>query len=1155
VFVLRLKLPLVGVLVSLIAGSGATGVVSVASAASSDVVISEFRVRGPSGGSDEFVELYNAASAPVDLGGWKLNGSNNAGTTATRSTIPAGTTIPAHGHYLLTNSSTSGGPYSGTVAGDRTYATGITDDGGIAILRPDNSVADQVGLSSGSAYKEGTPLTGLGATNANRSYERRPGGAAGSGTDTDDNGADFQLITPSDPQDLASTPTPPLGTATDPTVSAAADPAAGDPGQSTLLTAAVTPGANPPSTFLAVTGDLTAIGGSSTQTFYDDGTHGDATPGDDTFSFQATVAPGTGSGAKSLAVTATDLEGRSGTDTIAFTVTTPVAALAIHDIQGAAHTSPHSGETVATRGIVTALRSNGFHLQDPAPDADPATSEAVFVFTGSAPTVAVGDAVRVRGRVSEFRPGGASTGNLTTTELAGSPTVTVVSSGNPLPAPSVVGSGGRVPPGEVIEDDAAGDVETGGTFDPADDGIDFWESLEGMRVEIDDAVAVGPTNPAFGETPVVPAATAGVRTPRGGVVTRPSDFNPERVIVDDGLVRTPNLNVGDTYSAPLVGVLDYNFGNFFLEVTQPVDAAPGGLTRETTASAGPDQLAVATFNVENLDPTDPAAKFDRLAHIVVDNLRAPDVLAVEEVQDNTGPKDDGTTDPSVTLNTLIAAIDGAGGPRYAYRQIDPVDDKDGGEPGGNIRTVFLFRTDRGLAFVDRPGGDSTTPDAVVGSGADTHLQYSPGRVDPQNAAWTTSRKPLAGEFTYHGRKLFVIANHFNSKGGDDPLMGHRQPPQFPSETQRHQQATVLHDFVQSIHDADPQADTVVLGDLNDFQFARTLAILEGGGLLHDLIDTLPTDEQYTYDFEGNSEVLDHILVSGDLFARPFDYDVVHVNAEFADQASDHDPQVVRLTGNRPPGVSAGGPYTVDEGGSVTLTASGSDPDDDALTYAWDLDGDGTFETAGRTATLTAGDGPGMRSVAVRVTDPAGETADDTATITINNVAPTATFSAPGQIFAGQSFTLSLTDPRDPSAADAAAGFTYAFDCGDGSGLGTYAPSASATCPTADVGTRAVSARIRDRDGGVSEYHATVRVTATYDSVCALAKQYAARPHGADAVCAALAIAKREAAAGHHAAARSALVVARGAVRAGQFTGDFTDQEAATLIRLIGGLPS
>jgi uncharacterized repeat protein (TIGR02543 family) len=180
-----------------------------AQAASTTVVISEFRVRGPNGGNDEFIELYNLTNSPINIGGWKINGSNNAGTTSTRVTIASGTMIPAHGHFLATNSGSAG--YSGSVTGNQTYTTGVTDDGGIALLTPSDVIVDQVGMSVGSAYKEGTVLASLGGTtasNLNRGYERKPGGANGSTTDTDNNANDFQLITPSDPQNLASTPTP-----------------------------------------------------------------------------------------------------------------------------------------------------------------------------------------------------------------------------------------------------------------------------------------------------------------------------------------------------------------------------------------------------------------------------------------------------------------------------------------------------------------------------------------------------------------------------------------------------------------------------------------------------------------------------------------------------------------------------------------------------------------------------------------------------------------------------------------------------------------------------------------------------------------------------------------------------------------------------------
>ncbi len=581
-----------------------------------------------------------------------------------------------------------------------------------------------------------------------------------------------------------------------------------------------------------------------------------------------------------------------------FTVTAPnprnsafSAGTRIHDIQGSSHRSPRNGNTVtAVPGIVTAKDSKGFWLQDPTPDANPATSEGVYVYVASAPTQAIGDSVTVSGTVNEFRPANTAT-NLTTTEIV-TPTVTLVAHNQPLPAPTLVGPGGRVPPSTTIEDDATGDVENSGVFDPSSDGIDFWESLEGMRVELDNPAVVGPTN-KLGEIPVVPAGSA-TRTNRGGIVLQANDANPERVVVDKTLAPTPTANVGDTLSGTVVGQVTYAFGNPNLAVTSTPGVVSGGIQQEVTATAGAGQLAVATFNVENLAPSDPVSKYDALGAQIVNNLKAPDLIAVEEVQDNSGATDDGTVAANVTLANLVAAVSRAGGPGYSWREIDPVNDQDGGQPGGNIRQVFLYRTDRGLSFVDRPGGTSTNGTGVTGTGTATALTFSPGRIDPGNSAWASSRKPLAGEFRWNGRTVFVIANHFNSKGGDQPLYGRFQPPTRPSETQRHQQATVVRGFVDQLLAADAGADVVVLGDLNDFDYSATTSILTSGGALLDLPATLPAAERYTYVFEGNSQVLDHILLSSALSANPYSYDSVHTNSEFANQTSDHDPQLVRL---------------------------------------------------------------------------------------------------------------------------------------------------------------------------------------------------------------------------------------------------------------------
>ncbi|NOZ72442.1 MAG: hypothetical protein GXP38_11120 [Chloroflexi bacterium] len=580
-----------------------------------------------------------------------------------------------------------------------------------------------------------------------------------------------------------------------------------------------------------------------------------------------------------------------------------VAFTFIHDVQGASHLSPLVDTDVNNiYGIVTVVRSRGFYLQTPDADvdADPATSEGIYVYTGSAPAVAVGDGVLINASVTEYYPGGYNSGNLSTTELT-RPNIIVINHDNPLPTPTLVGAGGRMPPNQIIENDATGDVNTTGIFDPDEDGIDFYESLEGMLVQINDAVAVGPTN-RYGEIPVVGdgGAYATIPSLRGGVVIQPGDFNPERIIIDDAIVSSePQVIVGDTFTAPIVGVMDYSYGNFKLLNFAPLpDVIPSGLTQEVAARLGRNQLRVATFNVENLDPGDDPAKLAGLGQIIAHNLQAPDIIGLEEIQDNTGPSDDGVVDASATYAALIAAIQAAGGPVYDYRDIPPLDNQDGGQPGANIRVGFLFRPDR-VRFVDRPGGDATTATEIVDTVTGPHLTLSPGRVDPNNPAFAAdpaigyqnSRKSLAAEFRFNGQTIFVVVNHFKSKGGDDPLFGRVQPPVLNTEAQRIAQAQVINDFADQILASNPKANIIVLGDLNDFDFSPPLTALKGG-VLTNVVETLPRADRYSFIYNGNSQQLDHLLISPNLAQNHFlAADIVHVNADFAasTHASDHDP--------------------------------------------------------------------------------------------------------------------------------------------------------------------------------------------------------------------------------------------------------------------------
>ncbi|MEU9983443.1 endonuclease/exonuclease/phosphatase family protein [Streptomyces sp. NPDC050856] len=570
----------------------------------------------------------------------------------------------------------------------------------------------------------------------------------------------------------------------------------------------------------------------------------------------------------------------------------------IHDIQGTTRISPLVGQQVTgVSGVVTGVRthgSRGFWFQDTQVDADPATSEGVFVYTGSAPAVAVGDAVTVSGTVGEYVPGGANSGNQSLTQIT-KPTVTVVSSGNPVPAPVTV-SDRSVPSAYTpAGDPAAGGSVNGLPLQPRSYALDYYESLEGANVRIGSSRVVGATDPhAELWVTVKPRENAGARG--GAVYGSYTAQNTGRLQIQSltpvSQQPFPKANVGDWLTGTTEGPLDFNqYGGYTLAARTLGTVSDRGLERETTEKQRRGELAVATYNVENLDPTDPQAKFDALAKAVVENLASPDVVALEEIQDNNGARNDGTVAADETLRKFTAAIVAAGGPAYQWRSIDPVNNKDGGEPGGNIRQVFLFNPER-VSFTDRAAGDATTATGVVREKGRAALTHSPGRIDPANTAWDNSRKPLAGEFSFRGRTVFVIANHFGSKGGDESLVSHHQPPNRSSETKRLQQAQAVNTFVKDVLGVQRDAAVVVLGDINDFEFSPTTKALTDGGALYPAVMSLPRNERYSYVFQGNSQVLDQILTSPSI--RRFEYDSVHINAEFAEQDSDHDPQVLRF---------------------------------------------------------------------------------------------------------------------------------------------------------------------------------------------------------------------------------------------------------------------
>ena len=322
----------------------------------------------------------------------------------------------------------------------------------------------------------------------------------------------------------------------------------------------------------------------------------------------------------------------------------------------------------------------------------------------------------------------------------------------------------------------------------------------------------------------------------------------------------------------------------------------------------------------------------------------------------------------------------------------------------------------------------------------------------------------------------MIANHFNSKGGDDPLYGKFQPPVFSSEVQRHKQAHEVADFVAKITAADPNANVVVLGDINDFQFSETVTILETAGL-HDLVKSLPVNEQYTYDFDGNSQAIDHTLLGGNLFDHAsFAYDAVHVNAEFADKASDHDPQVVLLTMPRP---------TISAARTPAANAAGWNSTDVTVSFTC-VDPLSSLVACPSPQTVST-EGAGQ-SVTGESKTKAGDTVSATITgISIDNTNPVVTYTGNAGTYDIDK-TVSITC----TATDALSGI------------------ASSTCKNVNgpawsfgLGPHTLSATATDKAGNKASASTTYTVIVTPAGLCRLIVRFLGKPQLADSLCAKL----------------------------------------------------
>lgn len=654
------------------------GLMAVSSLQAADLSITQFRVRGPAGGNDEFVEVQNSGTAPLDVSGYKLNASNSAGTTGTRFTFPAGVTIAPGCYLLLANTASSG--YSGSVAFDQKYSTGVTDDGGLALLDASGTVIDQVGLSAGSAYKLGTPLASLGSTNGDQGYGRKTN-AAGFPQSTGDNSADWVKVAPTTPHNSASTCVaqgPSLSIA-DASVSLRnADDVAmpftvtlSQAGAADVTVHAAT--ADDTATvaagdYDAVNTDLTIPAGQTTATVSVN-VHGAKAAGPDkAFKVNLTNASGDVALAKATAVGAILNE-------------IPVAA-EIWQITGHDQVSPLLGKRVSTKGnIVTAVGPAGFTMQTPdaRADNDALTSNGIYVFTSTAPTVKAGDQVDVEATVDNYF-------NLPELKNA---TITTTMHGARLPAAVVFND--KVPSNDP---------------NALSCGTTNYQCFVGMRVTINNGmITTGNlrfSNEPFAEVYITANGQRSLRKPGvrytvpvpDGVNLPNWSGNPEVLkmnTADFGAVpaNTP-YNAGTTFKAE--GVISYAFGAYTFipskititkanPLPRPVDSRPfyaariGAFNMERFCDT--DFNTTFTCSGGSTEPTADEVKLktQRLSAYVGSVLKLPDILSVEEVK-------------SLAVLQGLAKQLGDDYPVQYEAFLQP-----GHDPSG-INVGFLVRTDR-----------------------------------------------------------------------------------------------------------------------------------------------------------------------------------------------------------------------------------------------------------------------------------------------------------------------------------------------------------------------------------------------------------------------------------------------------------------------------
>jgi predicted extracellular nuclease len=899
--------------------------VTALAATETSVVISQVYGGGGNSGAtytNDFIELFNPTASAVTLTNYSIQYGSATGTTNLSAfALPASITLQPGQYYLIQASAGAGGtvalPTPDAIISAALSATAgkvaLADSTSALASCPtsDPALADFVGFGSTANCSLGSPTATLtNTTAAIRTNVCSP---------TSNNAADFKSGAPV-PHNSSTTPVSCGGSTGGSSLSATvkATPASAYTNTAVLLTATVAPGTQPASTGITVSANLSTIGGTTTQLFYDDGSHGDAAAGDNVFSYSVTP-PATGN--FTLPVTITDSQLRSASANIALAVQAQPAFVTIRTIQ-ANKPSTYVSQTVSTSGIVVGVKSNGFYLESKDADTNPVTPEGILVFTSSTALpsyIQVGAEVQVTGKISTFP----ATGPTPSTEMVGPLTFTLLTTGNPLPTPVTITQAMDSPSG----------------------GIYQFTKYEGMRVAIGSLTTTSGTDAVltestetnvsnglfFGVVTGVPrpfrepglsvleaAFPAGTVTCSGTVTTNCVplfDSNPELLQIDSkAFGRTPIDLTSNTVLTGLTGVMDFSAGTptILLDKTSsPI--VTGGLTVMPVPAEAGNEFTIASFNMERfyndvVDQDNPGSsvvtvttaayqrRLNKVSLALRNVLNFPDIIGTQEIENinvltdvankvNSDAVTAGQTNPAY-LPYLFLATDGTG-----------------------INTGMLVKSTRVSTVKVEQFGLATTFTNAGG-----------------NQAVLNDRTPLVAHLGIKrgaglpDYPITVISVHQRSLINVDDVTSTGTTVRLKREAQAEYLATLIQGY-QSAGE-----HVVTVGDFNAFEFSDgyvdTLGVTKGtpvpagtvvqtptAGLanppLVDLVTLLPAAERQSYSFGGTAQVLDHVLVTSELVPTntrlvyahlDSDFPLVNLNdANSPSRISDHDPAVAYFT--------------------------------------------------------------------------------------------------------------------------------------------------------------------------------------------------------------------------------------------------------------------